>query len=296
LSRRRFLDGLLRGAGGFGLAAAASSCDPGEYWDYLSLEEDAKTDDRFHESMSGGAKQLDFPFDAPDSFSFLWTTDIHITTGQPNLMDKLGYYADQTGAVLALHSGDCVDDGYDKEYQKWVRLMDHYLPCPMFSAIGNHDLYSDGWDKYKKYIGPSAYRFQYGTCDFIFIDTAAGTLGWDQMNWLEKILERGGPPNRFIFSHYPIYEGGLQTPSSMGNTEERMKLIWMMDEYNVKYFLCGHKPTDEHYKIRGVRVILGGTASGYKNMVKGDYHFYRFDVSGSYVSKEKIYFDDVELI
>ncbi|HUT53234.1 MAG TPA: metallophosphoesterase [bacterium] len=294
-SRRKFLDGIVRGAGGITLAAAASACKPDTFMDYLSSGTE-KVDDRFNESVSGHARQLALPAASSDTFTFLWASDIHITYGHSDLMDKFGSYAKQRGAVFALHSGDCADGGQVDEYKKWNGVMGEYLPCPVFSAIGNHDLYGDGWDAYKKYIGPAAFRFIYGPCDFIFIDTAAGTLGFDQMGWLEKVLDRGGPPNRFILSHYPIYDGAFQTPSSIGNTEECMKLISMFADNNVSYFLCGHKHTGAHYEIRGVHHIISGAGCPYKQIIDDKNHFFRFDVAGSYVSKDKIYFDDVEIV
>lgn len=294
-SRRRFLGNLARGSAGLTLAAAASACDPGTYWDYLTLNEVEKVNDRFNESRSGYGKPLIFPTTNSTKFSFLWVSDVHITFGKPDLMDKLGAYAKQVGPDLVFHSGDCVDDGKEVEFEKWVELMATYIPAPVFSALGNHDLYGDGWDMFKKYLGPSSYRFKYGPCDFIFIDTAAGTLGLDQMNWLEKILENGNLPHRFIFSHYPIYDGGFQTPGSMGNTEERMKLISLMNDNNVAYYLCGHKHTGARYKLRDVTAIIGGAGSPNKQIIADTPHFYHFEINGGQIKDQKIHFSDVEL-
>jgi hypothetical protein len=294
-SRRQFFGGALRGAGGLALAAAAAACQPDTFFDYLGSGAE-KVDDRFNESVSGYAKKLALPVASSDTFTFLWISDIHITIGNSDLMDKFGSYAKQSGAVFALHSGDCADGGEVDEYKKWNLLMSNYLPCPVFTAIGNHDLYGDGWDAFKNYIGPAAFRFVYGPCDFIFIDSAAGTLGSDQMNWLEKVLERGGPPNRFVLSHYPIYDGAFQTPSSMGNVEESMKLVSLFADNNVGYYLCGHKHTGAHYDIRGVNHIISGAGCPYKQILDDKNHFYRFDVAGASVRKDKIYFDDVEIV
>lgn len=293
-SRREFLRAAAGGAGAAAFLAGLSGCDPGTYVDYLTLDDADKVTDRFNESASGHAKPLIFPETDSDSFTFLWTSDMHITRDKSDNFDKLAYYADKVNASLMLHSGDCVDDGDEKEFQKWTRRAE-VMPVPVFTAIGNHDLYNDGWDEFKRYIGPSVFRFAYGPADFIFIDTANGTTGWDQMQWIEKVLERNKHfPHRFVLSHYPIYDGTLQTPSSMGNTEERMKLISMFDDYNVKYFLSGHKHAEEHYKVRDTKCIIGGTGSTYKEIIGGDYHFYRFSIYGTGMESEKIYFDDLE--
>jgi len=293
-SRRDFISRLAQGAGAAGLAAGAFGCDPGSYWDYLTLDDADKVDDRFHESVSGHAKPLLFPTPSSAEYTFLWASDIHITAGEGHHMDKLGWYAGQVGADFILHSGDCADQGTDEDFDKWIKVMSQNLPCPIFTAIGNHDLYNDGWDRFKRYIGPSVWRFIYGSMDVIAIDTANGTLGWDQMQWLEKALGKGDHlPIRLVLSHYPIYDGTAQTPASMGNTEERMKLIHMFDEENVTYFLSGHKHSGERYRIRGVKYIISGAGSSYKEILGDDYHFYRFNVAGASIGSEKIAFDSV---
>jgi 3',5'-cyclic-AMP phosphodiesterase len=291
-SRRRFL----RGVGAAGLVAGTTACDPASFVKYATTDEADKVDDRFNESMAGEAKSLVFPPPAADAYSFLWASDIHVADGRSDHVDKLGAYARQVGAVFALHSGDCADGGTRADYDKWVASMITYMPVPMFTAIGNHDLYGEGWPLFRRFIGPSTFRFTYGYCDFVFIDTAGGTLGQDQMHWFEKAMERGSNyPLRFVLSHYPIYDGAIQTPSTMGNTEERMKIVSLMGDNNVSYYLCGHKHCLEHEQVRGFEHLISGCGSAYKQILNDDYHFWRFDVQGGSVSKEKIYYRDVVL-
>ena len=294
--RRKFLSGMGKGIAAAGIYAGISSCDPGSYLDYMEGDDVDRVDDRFNESMAGHAKELVFPVADSENFSFLWASDIHITEGQPHFMDKLGFYADEVGAKFVLHSGDCVDKGLDTGFRKWVRVMDTYISVPLITAIGNHDLYNEGWDLFKKYIGPSVYRFEYGQCDFFFLDVANGTLGRDQMHWLEKTLYLNKSKGcRFALGHYPIYSGSIQTPGSMGNTEERMKLIYLFDEYEVDYYLCGHMHMGNVEEVRDTTHIVAGAGSAYKQIIDDDYHFWRFDVRGNRVSKDKIYYDDIRV-
>ncbi len=294
-SRRRFMADLARGLGAAGVLAG-TGCDPSTYWDYLTSDEVARVNDRFHESVSGHAKDLVFPEPQSERFSFLWLSDIHITEGQPDFMDKLGHYAEGVNASMVLHSGDCVDRGLDSGFQKWRRRVDNHLPCQLFTAIGNHDIYNYGWELYKLYMGPSVFYFDYGPCQFVFIDAAAGTLGYDQMQWLERVLAGGkSAPIRFVLGHYPLYEGKFQTPAAMGNTQERMMLMWMFDEYNVDYYLCGHYHSGLRNQVRGVKHWVSGAGSAYKQILGDDYHFYRFDVEGTSLNAHKIYFEDVDI-
>ncbi len=294
-SRRRFLAEVCGGFAGAGLLSGGlSGCNPAEFTDYLFAEEEDKVEDRFYESISGHCRRLEIPEAASNDFSFLWTSDIHVTRYKPHYINLLGKYADDHEAAFILHSGDCVDRGNEDEYIKLIDLLDHHSPVPMITALGNHDVYNDGWPRYKKYVGPSVFKFSYARCEFVFIDTAAGTLGRSQMDWLESALKKSKKPVRFVLSHYPIYDGSFQTPSSMGNTEERMKLVYLFDEYDVDYFLCGHKHTGAHYKVRGCKHIIGGAGCPYKTIVEDRQHLYRFDISGTRISKEKVYFEDLE--
>lgn len=57
---------------------------------------------------------------------------------------------------------------------------------PIFSIIGNHDLFFSGWDDFRELLGPSVYWFEvdYGSGRdlFIALDSASGTLGGKQMS------------------------------------------------------------------------------------------------------------------
>ncbi len=289
-SRRSFLADLAAGAGA--AALLGGGCETFDFWEDIAVGTD-KVTDRFHQSMAGHAKELVFPEADSDEFSFLWLSDIHIQAGRGHWMKELGAFADQVGARFVLHSGDAVDKGNDQNFQLFTTVVDREIPVPFFNAIGNHDLYSKGWDLYKLYVGPSVYRFEYATCEFIFIDDAAGTLGKDQMDWLEDVLSHISVPNRFVLGHYPIYDGSLQTPSSMGNNEERMKMISMFQKLNVKYFLCGHKHTGAQYHLRHTTYLISGAGSTYKLILQDEPHFYLFDVRGDEVMKHKIYFEDI---
>ena len=82
-SRREFFRQAAQAAAGAGVAAGLAGCDPGSYLEYLAIDGADKVNDRFHESMSGYARHLEFPTATSDQFCFLWTSDIHIVPDKP---------------------------------------------------------------------------------------------------------------------------------------------------------------------------------------------------------------------
>ncbi len=117
----------------------------------------------------------------------------------------------------------------------------------VYSILGNHDLYNDGWDVWKKKIYPytSFYKFTLnsggaanGGFDFLFLDSGNGTLGGPQIEDLEKKLRSSARP-KIILTHYPIYAGGIFY-FALGDTEERARLISDFAGGNVKYIFEGH--------------------------------------------------------
>lgn len=249
-------------------------------------------DERVHESLAGQTKPLDFPHSTTDSFTFLFVSDIHLRPDEDDWMDQLNAYALNSSAAFILHGGDNVDRGLLKEYKYFVRRTEGFY-VPMFSAIGNHDIYNNGWEHYKKIIGPSVYSFEYGNSFFFFLDSAQATLGRDQMDYVEHKLKRVKKTHKFVISHFPIYDGPLQTPAMMGVPEERYKLIYLFDKYGVDYYLSGHKHSGERYQIRDTWYIIAGAGSTYKEIVGDEPHFWRFEVRGPVIHSEKIYFKDL---
>jgi len=253
---------------------------------------DTDVDERMWESLSGQTKQLDFPQSTTDSFTFLFVSDIHLRPDQDDWMDVLDAYAQNADAAFILHGGDNVDRGLLKEYNWYLRRIGGFYAY-LYPAIGNHDLYNNGWEHYQRLLGPSVYSFEYGNAFFFFLDSAQATLGRDQLDYVERKLKRVTQRHRFVISHFPIYDGPVQTPAMLGVPEERYKLIYLFDEYGVEYYLSGHKHSGERYQIRDCWYIIAGAGSTYKDILDDQPHFWRFDIRGPTIHSKKIYFKDL---
>ncbi len=264
--------------------------------DIKNLTASTDVDERFEESIDGKTKRLSLPESDDDQFVFLWVTDMHVRTGR-TYFRELGEYAHKVGARFILHSGDLADHGDEEEYEYINAEIEQYLsPYDIYfiSAIGNHDLSGDGWDAYKEHIGPSVFYFNYGNTFFIFIDTANATVGRDQMEWIEEQLADSDQPNKILLSHFPFYDGTLETPTIMGDPDERYKLMYLIEEYDVDYVLTGHKHSIERHEIGDAVYLCGGTASHTVDPINGDDLLYEFTISGNDIDYDKVDLDDID--
>ncbi len=256
-------------------------------------------DDRYEDSVSGNTKMLQLPpVKNPQHFSFLWCTDMHIRVDRRDYLDKLGGFARRADASFIIHTGDLADHGLEEEFDHFLVEANKKLSIPFYSALGNHDLYGDGWDTFKEKMGPSVTAFDFANSRFIFIDTASCDVGKEQMEWIEDELEdarsRSEIKHIFMFSHMCLYDDTLETPTIICDPDERYQLISMLDKYDVDFFLCGHKHSAEKYYLNGTWHIQAGTASTYKKPINDHSQFYYFQIDGDNVYFEKKYFDDID--
>ena len=126
----------------------------------------------------------------------------------------------------------------------------HY---PFYPVVGNHDLTHNGWPLWCNIFHSSFYQFDVyvnGTDlfdHFIFLDTASGTLGEEQVRLIEEgVLDAHAKDNyfkcryTFVFSHTNIFRpSGLQFASTFAK-EETYYLLDQFREWNVTAAFCGH--------------------------------------------------------
>jgi len=251
-------------------------------------------DDRFNESIDGKTKKIVLPIDNGEKFNFLWLTDMHIRDDRKDYFPQLGNFATAHNSSFIITSGDLTNDGESDNYDYVLYQVDKYLSVPFYSAIGNHDLYGDGWDEFKKKIGPSTASFTYGGALFVILDTASCEVGRDQMDWLEDTLKDSHEKHKFIFSHMCLYNKVAELPIILCDPDERLRLLSLLRDYKVDFFLCGHGHYDEKIEIDGTTHIQGATASAWNNPMNGDPEFFQFSIDGSSLDYKKIYFKDIE--
>jgi 3',5'-cyclic AMP phosphodiesterase CpdA len=155
-------------------------------------------------------------------------------------LDGLQGTSDFPKFVLCL--GDIAEHGYESEMNDYnafcTRIRAYNLE--VYTVLGNHDLYNNGWKHWKKivYPGTSFYHFKTNNFSWYFLDTGNGTLGTHQYKVLIDALENDRAP-KVVCMHYPVYAQGYFYYCLQDSTERNLLIAYFADN-NVKLLLDGH--------------------------------------------------------
>ena len=240
-------------------------------------------------------------------------TDSHIDSVPTNLTTFVQAAAADTLCPLALHLGDLVNAQGHIPYA--VSLLEDSLLLPLqrgrvnklppttegnlspslcregwggsyFAiALGNHDIYFNQWDEWRSYFGSSVYWFYTMLPDstvldrFICLDSAEGTLGTAQLQWLRELLtgDAGVSPagasllttnhlplttnqpfrHTIVFTHTHLFK----RDNSQGHTsnyaiEETYELTSLLEQGGVDMYWCGHDHSREITDYAGFTSIV----------------------------------------
>lgn len=162
------------------------------------------------------------------------------------------------------------------------------VPLPFFPVVGNHDITHNGWALWSSLFHSSFYDV-YVLADitsegtyydhFIFLDTASGTLGREQVELIEqgvlddKYFEEIGIHTRhtFIFSHTNIFRPRAVEFASTFAREEMFFLLDKFDEWNASMVFLGHVHKWDYEKVSGVEYLTLDSMSEANNPNPGDY-------------------------
>lgn len=236
--------------------------------------------DNFYRHLGSGVG-LDFPLypiGAPQEFTFIQVTDIHITREAVEAVEEFVARVNQLDPqpVFVISTGDLVFDvcyytNTADTLEEVEGAFDLYreamsgLAQPLFNVIGNHDCacalpphlpeYYKG--AYQKLFGPLWYSFDYGRWHFVVLDGNApqplptNWLSEEELEWLERDLTFQ-PEDRpiILFSHQPLFY-----------CRNYKRLLEIVEGYNVKVALAGHEHAT-YAKERGILNIVTGALSG----------------------------------
>lgn len=223
---------------------------------------------RFAQSMayndSVGEIHLDMH---ADDYAVYVCTDSHITRKAHRNLD---YFMDQYILApmpkLALHLGDLIDAQKNLPCTDSILHFDgQTIYDTLFATPGNHDIYFRQWSEYRQYFKTSAYWFDTNNGAkkldlFICLDSAEGTLGIDQMNWLKDLLakkSKEGYRRIVVFTHTHIWK----LDESQGHTsnmalEETYELTSLLGQYGVEVVWCGHQHAMQRVMFKNVLYLV----------------------------------------
>ena len=203
-------------------------------------------------------------------------------------------YAMKNYNVLFL--GDENEDYQRLDYDNYYLFIDKHdpdmvyrlseIPYPFYPVVGNHDITHNGWALWSNIFHSSFYDVYVsvgentGVYDhFIFLDTASGTLGREQISLIEegvlddKMYEKEGFYCRhtFVFSHTNIFRPSSLQFSSTFAREEMFFLLDQFVEWKADVVFCGHVHKWDEHEVGGVQYITLDTMSESNNPAPGDY-------------------------
>lgn len=201
------------------------------------------------------------------NFNFVNYADVHVEAGTTNNLERFSGQLAQTNelsgnpAFIAV-SGDLTNRATDQEFQDY-KAATATSKLPVFPAVGNHDFtagsdYKARIDRYRNYLGPEWYSFDYGNKHFVALENTLGFSENDQLEWLRQDLEQNAKDKEVVvFVHKPL--NTPQTPSP-DNTK---KFIELLGRYNTSLVLMGHTHVNDVAAdtIPGAKHITTNSAS-----------------------------------
>lgn len=188
------------------------------------------------------------PVPDPLNYVFLATADTHFGDAE-DPVNAAGFkaLAAARGAAFAVVAGDLTNTGRPAEYARYKAWVDAF-GMPVYSAVGNHDLYNEGWPNFPVSVGRSFFSFPVGERTFYFLDSANGTLGRVQLELLRGAFRADGNA-KVVVCHYPLYNGEDKPYGKLTNAAERAALIDLYARSGVELILEGHEHYTRHTAI-----------------------------------------------
>lgn len=285
---------------------------------YQTLFGEDDVDERFKCFSNLNSEAPVLPKDTDGKYSFLVVSDIHIGANDVH-HSKINKFLDKEIPNLfssddktriprfLINLGDTGDGGHSKEYSEFNEyfgiggkiqniakekgIVEKAEDFKIYSILGNHDLYNNGWENWKKMVWPYTTSFyfsvssdsKYKPLSFYFVDTGNGSLGKDQTDAFETLLKSDQNP-KLIFSHYPFYSD--QVPfMAIEDTTERNYLLDLFQENKAADLFGGHVHTNFKKDLGSFNQI--NTAALFKN---GYYRLVTVDEKTSAVTSELINF------
>ena len=224
---------------------------------------------RFEKSMSLHGNKAVATISADESYSIYVCADTHIESTYNNLREFATRLRNSESADFGIMLGDCANPRNTMpNYIEGIKFVEgiQAVDKPIFSIIGNHDLYFNGWNDFYKYLGASVYWFEVEYAEgrdlFIALDSASGTLGKKQIKWLKELLaaKRDKYRHCVVLTHTNLfYTDNSQQGSGNMALEETALLTQLFARNRVTLCLQGHDHYREDLMLDGVRYTIVGT-------------------------------------
>ncbi len=224
-------------------------------------------------SLSKGKNQIKISsVETEGPLKFFVASDLH--SGSSVYFPELVKMIKENPDFIILN-GDIVNYGVKPEYVV-TGGMTEMSTVPIYTTIGNHELWQSGEKYYRDYFGPLNNSFTYKDCLFVMLDSSRGLISNQQFEWLGDILDSADARYKFVFSHIPPLNpvNGIYDDNAYPNEELRLslfdkinseRLVKILTENDVDVFFGAHTHISGSYEIDGTKFVntgaLGGTVS-----------------------------------
>jgi 3',5'-cyclic-AMP phosphodiesterase len=174
--------------------------------------------------------------------------------------------------------GDLINRGSRRELERVLTELEQ-LHVPLFSTIGNHELFGDDviWEEL---IGVRNFHFAFGGVHFTLVDSGSATLDPSVYERLDDWLAAGRERVHFFITHYPpidpigVRQGGFRS------RKEAAMLFSKLAAGGVDTVLVGHIHSYYAFEFSGIPVFVsgGGGALPAERLDGVDRHFLVVDV------------------
>lgn len=254
--------------------------------DPKGLVSSTDVDKRFEDSASLPEKNDVVIGEEETEFSFIVIADPHVYHGSDSGLKELKakLVQDRTDGKNDKFLIACGDISQRGDTEDFLVFRDTLGPeFPVYTTLGNHDLYFDGWHNYRKIFGKSCYTFKAGqSVRFVSFDSANGTLGRKQKNWLEGVLKNNTEPLCFAFTHFELFSPNSTTIQQYTDIEEAYYLIHLFKKTGVDYVLMGHSHDYYDKEINGTHYV---NISDFTD--KKDYFRFYVDLANKIIKYER---------
>jgi predicted phosphodiesterase len=219
--------------------------------DYSGAFSSTDVDRRFEENNSLPPVN---DLSVPPNFSFIVISDTHVKDENHIKLEALPGKIIPTDRFV-ITCGDNTQDGAEENFKVFKRyLAATGLPC--YTTIGNHDIYNGGWAYYRTLLGRSCYTFKVGdNLRMVVFDSANGTLGAPQKEWLANILRTKTESRCLVFTHFQFFAPNIDIVQQYTDEKEIYYLMHLFTTYGANCVFAGHAHEFYDKTVNGVRYL-----------------------------------------
>ena len=247
-----------------------AACNPNYDMPGMFSGSSERADKRLAESLEYNDKAGEIHLVVPEDYTVYVCTDTHVDSTTYHWRKFVKQYKADSNCPFAIHLGDLINakGNFGRFFNAATVSPAGYIvgKDTIFYAVGNHDLYFNQWEEYKKYVGTSTYWFDTRTISgklldlYICIDSGEGTLGIDGIEWLRNTLKNKasqGYRHIVVFSHTHMFkQDDSQGHTSNFSMEETYEIASILTQYGVTEYWSGHDHSREITSYGNVKYII----------------------------------------